>query len=425
MEMKIMTWKGFITKNLIVAGVACLMQLGLVGCDGTTSNPTGPSNIVPTPTATGTPDPNQTPLPTPTSSPAPTPLATGTPDPNQTPLPTPTATPTVTSSYNYGANTPYDPNIRTLQVDGTAYPIMMDYTGEIHWYKVRIPDNAETISVSLTAIPEKCDFDLAAFDSKIKEIGRSSHTGNTIERLVVSPVESLLYVQIYSYNGRGEALLTLKIEKTKDVSPGNTPSQLTYEQVLTTYYPRYPRGTASKFLERSVESLATEEITCRASDTLLSGKLIIGNYAHVGRELLESVDYVDGWAVAVFNGPVSLLDKLKVIIRVTIFAPELGLQVQAPPEMQIEGHDYLLSDTGGNVYYLAQAYGDLWRNSSGDIRISSGVVGDAGVLFSNRIFTQQVDVQWSWTTSNGTTCSGKATGKQIIDFEMNRLLFFR
>ena len=67
------------------------------------------------------------------------------------------------------------------------------------------------------------------------------------------------------------------------------------------------------------------------------------------------------------------------------------------------------------MYYIAQSYGDFWANSSNDIRISSGVVGDLGDLVSDNIITQQVEVQWNWTRSDGTSCSGRTKGKQIVD----------
>jgi len=408
---KIVTCKGTIAGKLsciaIFIGLLLLVNIGIFGCKGTTINPTDPSTI--------------TPLPDPTESPDPTPIATETPAGEETPTP-------ASGSYDAYAETPDDPNIETLEVDDEPYIITMDYTADIDWYKIQIPEDTNTLSISLADIPEECDFDIVAYDSDLTELenGRSAQSGNTSEHLLLSPVDSLIYLQIYSYNGRGEAVLTLTTEGTDEgTDEGDEIIQLTYEEVLSTYYPLYPRGTSFGLLEHSVETIEADQITCQTLDDTLFGELTIGNYAHVERELLESTDYIDGWAVVVFNGPVDVLDGLKITIRVTIFAPELDLEVEVPSEMEIEGYDYLVSETGNNVYYISRSYGDFWTNSSNDIRISSGVVGDLGDLVSDNIFTQQVEVHWSLTNSDGTSCSGRTKGKQIVDFEITKRFFSR
>lgn len=409
------TYRESITRKFsyfaVFMGFLLLVSLGMLGCKGTTISPTAPSTT--------------TPLPDPAD---PTPVPTATPVAQETP--------TAASSYDAYAETPDDPTIKTLEVDDSPFIITMDYTQDIDWYKIQVTEGTKTLHISLTNIPEGCDFDIFAYNTNLMELenGRSAQSGNASERLVLSPQEQLIYLKIYSYSGRGKALLTLSAKRTNegtdegtdegDETEGNTITQLTYEEVLATYYPLYPRGTSFGLLEHSVETIETEQITCRTLNDTLSGKLTIGNYAHVERKLLESTDYIDGWALVVFNGPVSVLDKLIITIRITIFAPELNLEIEVPSEMEIEGYDYLVSETGNNVYYIARAYGDFWTNSNNDIRISSGVVGNLGNLVTDNIVTQQVEVKWNWTHSDGTTCSGRTRGKQIVDFEIANRAFY-
>jgi hypothetical protein len=384
---------------ILLVGCWSLLGIGGVGCKSQSSNPTAPDpvddeplEVTPTPTASPTPEREITP----------TPAKEGEGD-------------------GYG-ETPDDPDLETLEVGGSPYIIMMDYTGDIDWYKVRVPIHAETLEITLSDIPEKSDYDLIAYDASLIEMedGRSAQSGNVTETLSLSPSDSMIYLQVYSYTGRGEALLSLTIADEEDESEEEpeVTAQLTFEEVLSTYYPLYPRGNTSGLLERSVETQAVGAITCQTPDTTLSGELTIGNYSHVERELLESVDYVDGWAVVVFNGSPELLETLNLTIRVSVFAPELDLTVEAPPEMDIEGDDYLVSDTRNDVYYLAQTYGDFFGNTMGDLRISSGVVGDIGDLFTNNVFTQEVEVEWEIVPDSGMTCSGRARGEKIVDFEI-------
>jgi hypothetical protein len=403
----------------IFIGFLLLVNIGVFGCKGTTINPTDPSTVTPVPASA-----EPTPVPTPTETPV------------------QQETPTPTSDGDAYAETPDDPTVETLEVDDSPFIITMDYTQDIDWYKIQIPEGTETLYISLTDIPEECDFDIAAYvyDTELAELenGRSAQSSNTSEHLWLSPREQLIYLKIYSYSGSGEALLTLSTRETgegpdegpdegSDEGPDEgdeTILQLTYEEILSTYYPLYPRGTSFGLLEHSVEAIETKQITCQTLGDTLSGELTIGNYAHIERELLESTDYIDGWALVVFNGPVSVLDELTITIRVTIFAPELDLEVEVPSEMEIDGYDYLVSETGNDVYYVAQSYGDFWANSRNDIRISSEVVGDLGDLVSDNIITQQVEVQWNWTHSDGTSCSGRTRGKQIVDFEIAERAFY-
>jgi len=370
-------------------------MFGVFGCEGVTEIPTAPSSD------DGLPRPSPTPI----------------------LLPTPGVTPTsVTGGYDNYGETPNDPGLLTLDADARPYIVTMNYTGDIDWYEIRVPTTAKTVYITLTDIPSKSDYDMVAYDANLRELenGRSAHSGSVSEELTVKPTGSMIYLQIYSYSGRGDATLTITTQSTQNL-------QLSYENILTTYYPLYPRGTSFGLLERSVETLTLERITCGpvtigTSSSSSFGELSIGNYAHVKRDLLKAVDYVDGWAVVVFNGPVSVLDELAVTMRVTIFAPRLNLTVEAPSTMLIRGDDYLVSKTQQNVYYLSQTYGDFGRDTTNDLRISSGVVGDLGDLFSSNIFTQQVEVEWEFTRSDGTRCSGDALGEEILDFDIGNAI---
>ncbi len=75
------------------------------------------------------------------------------------------------------------------------------------------------------------------------------------------------------------------------------------------------------------------------------------------------------------------------------------------------------------MYYISQSYGDFLGNSSNDIQVFSGVVGNLGDLFADEIFTQQVEVEWRFEDENGSSCSGQATGKPIIDFEIRKYFY--
>jgi hypothetical protein len=258
----------------VFVGVLFLIGLGIFGCKGTTISPTGPSSVGPLP--------------------SPSPTATATPDSGTT------TSPTSEGYDNYG-ETPNDPNIETLDPDGNPYTVTMDYTGDIDWYKIRIPTNTQTLKIALTNIPPKSDFDIVAYDADLKELpnGRSAQSGNTSEKLSLSSPDSLIYLQIYSYSGRGDAVLTLTTEETAQ----NNIIQLTYEDVLSTYYPLYPRGTSSGLLVRSVESIKLEQITCQTSSGVLSGDLTIGKTCITSRNRMATFGEIP---VMTFESPVGL-----------------------------------------------------------------------------------------------------------------------
>jgi hypothetical protein len=303
----------------------------------------------------------------------------------------------------------------------------MDCTGDIDWYKLELSSLPVSLEIVLTDIPTKSDFDIIVYDSRLNELenGRSAQSGNIDETLLLTEKKAtLLYLKIYSYSGRGQATLTITSSELED-EPGDGPDdpdfeQFTYEEVLSEELPFYPRGSSVGLLEQSTETLRTEEISCQVGDTELTGELSIGHYAHVERELIESIDYIDGWALVVFNGSQELLNMLTVTIRVTIFAPRLDLEITIPSDMDIQGNDYLVSKSREDVYYISQSYGDFLGNTSNDIQVFSGVVGDLGDLFADEIFTQQVEVEWRFEDENGPGCSGQATGKPIVDFEMRK-----
>jgi hypothetical protein len=270
------------------------------------------------------------------------------------------------------------------------------------------------------------------YDSELNELGRSTQSGNVDESLVLVVEDSLLYVQIYSFSGIGEALFMLATDENTSGKDSEEPTQetpdeepqapdeelrqLTYEELLATEFSLYPRGNHVGLLERSVETLVVQPIFCQLPNSEVSGEITIGNYAHVERDLLEAIDYVDGWALAVFNGSQELFDLLTITIEVTVFAPELDLDVTVPPDMEIRGNNYFTTSSGNRVYYISQSYGDFLGNSSNDIQISSGVVGELGELFSNNIFTQNVEVEWQIDAPDGTSCSGRMNGRSIVDF---------
>ncbi len=374
-----------------------LLAVGIGGCKGTTINPTDPV-VEPTPES-------QTPTPVPTGTPT-APVGTVTPTP-------------VSPSYDGYADTPDDPTIKTLEVDKGPYRVTLDYTGDIDWYKIAVPKKTAVLSIELHDIPTQNDFDIVAYNQNLVEFknGRSTQAGSASEFIKIETPGELVYLQIYSYSGRGNASLTLtaEAEETPEID------QLTYTNILATEYPLYPRGTFSGLLERRVETKTVENVTCTGTLSSLSGTLTIGMYAHVERNILTLTDYIDGWAVAVFNGSIQNFDEMTVAIRVSINAKDLELTVNVPPDMRVRGDQYLKSNTKDNVYYVAVTYGDLWANTANDIRLSSGIVGDLGTLLSNKIFTQAVTTNWSVKLPDGTRCSGSAEGTSIEDFEGARL----
>ncbi len=391
-----------------------LLAVGIGGCKGTTINPTEPvvdptpNPDIPTPVPSGTPT-------VPAGDATPTPIPPGTPT-----APADEATPTpVSPSYDGYADTPDDPTIKTLEAAEASYEVTLEYTGDIDWYKIAVPEDAATLSIELFDIPTQSDFDIVAYDETLTELinGRSTQAGNVSELIEIDEPGELVYLQIYSYSGRGNAKLsiTATTEETPDIE------HLTYENVLSTEYSLYPRGSFSGLLERHVETETVENVTCQGVLSSLEGTLTIGTYAHVERNILTLTDYIDGWALAVFNGTVQNFDEMMISIRVSIASEELGLTVNAPPDMRVQGGQYLKSNTKDDVYYVVVTYGDLWANTTNDIRMSSGVVGDLGTLLSNEIFAQEVTTDWSVRLPDGTRCSGEAEGSPIEDFETSKL----
>lgn len=365
----------------------------LTGCKGTTVSPTEPGDDP-------TPEPG-TPVPTATVTPT---------------VPEGEATPTPSSpSYDGYADTPDDPAIKTLEPGDEEYEVTLEYTGDIDWYKIAVPANTETLTIALEDIPSESDFDIVAYDENIVEIpnGRSTQAGNESERIELENPGELVYLQIYAYSGRGTAILSL----TAKGSVIAEIDQLSFEDVLRVTYPLYPRGTSSSLLERAVEEKTVDTITCKGTRSTLTGMLTIGTFAHVERNILTLTDYVDGWALAVFNGSMQHLDEMRITMTVSIASEELGLVVKIPPDMRDRGDQYTKSNTKNDVYHVAVTYGDLWGSNSKDIRISSGVVGDLGTLLSNRFFQQEVTTDWEVVLPDGTRCSGRAEGAPIQDFE--------
>ncbi len=381
--------------------------LGLSGCQETTNNPTSPIVGPSSPT------------------PSPTPIEPDNPKEEM-------------SSSNAGgcdnyADHPDDPSIKVLKVDGSPVTVTMECAGDVDWYKIELVHVPVKLDILLHDIPDGRDFDLILYDSQRYELenGRSAQSGSYDEKLSLSVDDATLYLQIYSFSGRGEAELTVTAEGMVGRGSGDGTSddggegdQLTYEGVLSTHFWSYPRGNLSDVLERSVETVVERSLFCRLSDSDISGTLTIGNYAHVERDLLEAVDYIDGWALVVFNGSKSLLDTLKLTIRVTI-VDESGLEVQvsAPIEMDIQGDEYFVSGEGDNVYYFSQTYGDLFGKSRRDLQIFSGVVGESGEQTSRSIFEQQIEIEWQVEDNDGRVCSGQEVGKRIADFKLGNFLF--
>ena len=380
-----------------------LFILTLAGCDGTTNQPTTPTDGKATPTPTA--------------------------DKDDTPA-------SVETSCDHFADTITATDIETLYADGIPVVINMECASDIDWYKIEFPSSPVELEVSLLDLPQKGDFDIVLYDADEEAIvdGRSALSGNADEKFTVVLEGVEAYLQIYAYTGAGQATL---IVKANDVAPDAEPTpdedepeatptpaieQLTYEEVLADEFPFYPRGTISDVLEKSVETVITKPITCQLLNSELSGEFKIGNFAHVERDLLRATDYIDGWGLVVFNGSKELLDLLELTIRVSIFAPELELEIEIPPNLEMNGNEYLTTKTESRTYYLAHSYGDLFGNSAGDIRVSSGVVGNLGDLFTKNIFAQQIEIEWQYEDADGTSCSGNLTCKQVLDFESARLL---
>ena len=384
-----------------------LMAVSIGGCKGTTISPTEP--IV-------EPTPDPIPLETPTVPPGEaTPVPTGTPT-----VPPDEATPTpVSPSYDGYADTPDDPTIKTLEVTENFYEVTLDYTGDIDWYKIAVPEATAVLAIELSDIPTQSDFDIVAYDEALIELmnGRSTQAGSVSELIEIDEPGELVYLQIYSYSGRGNAMLSITAKTGETPDAGH----LAYEDVLLTEYPLYPRGSFSGLLERHVETETVEDVACQGVLSSLEGTLTIGMYAHVERNILTLTDYIDGWALAVFTGTAQNFDEMMISIRVSIASEELELTVNAPPDMRVQGSRYLKSNTKNDVYYVAVTYGDLWANTTNDIRMSSGMVGDLGTLLSNEMFTQEVTADWSVRLPDGTRCSGEAEGSPITDFEASKL----
>ena len=400
--------------------LVCLFIVSLLGCKGTSSvNPTSPELETPLPASSS---PNQE-----------------EPDKDQTPVQS-------DGECDGFGETADDPNLTILEADAQPFIVTMDCAGDVDWYNIQLTTTPITLELSLTSLPDDSDFDMILYDSELNELGRSTQSGNVDESLVLVVEDSFLYVHIYSFSGIGEALLMIAADentsgKESEEPPQEAPdeepeipdkepeipdkesetpdeelTQRSYEEVLATEFPIYPRGSYVGLLERSVETVVVQPIVCQLSNSEVSGEITIGNYAHVERDLLEAIDYVDGWALVVFNGSQELLDLLTITIEVTVFAPELDLDVTVPPDMEIQGNAYFTTSSGNSVYYISLSYGDFLGNSSNDIQISSGVVGELSDLFSNNIFTQQVEVEWQIEAADGTSCSGRMNGKSIIDF---------
>ena len=102
------------------------------------------------------------------------------------------------------------------------------------------------------------------------------------------------------------------------------------------------------------------------------------------------------------------------------------MQVHLPTGMEQVGKEsFMIDKEAQNVYYVAQSYGDLEADSSKDLRISSGIVGegdDAAAASDGALFKQTVDVSWEFMTNDGLTCSGYEEGKAIADFELGNFL---
>ncbi len=389
----------------------CCVLLACAGCKGTTISPTTPG--IDSPSLPSTDD-------LPESD-----------DPDkETPIPK-------NSSCDNYADSSNDRNLPLLEADGASIMISMECAGDVDWYKIELSETPVKLEITLTGMLSGSDFDLTLFNAQQRELdgGRSSESGSRDENISLIVEDAELYLQIYSFSGRGEAILTAVTGEVRDVehTPGREEfpeipeeepiEQLTYEQLLSSTFWFYPRGTNANVLERSVETVSEESISCRFLQSEMTGQLTIGNYAHVERDLLKSVDYIDGWALVVFNGSKGLLDMLNMTIRVSIQASGLDAEVIEPFEMEIQGDDYLVTGSEEGGYYVSRSYGDLTGKSNQDLQIFTGVIGEVGEGQANTIFEQQVEVEWQLEGSDGTSCSGEVAGDPIADFTLGNFLF--
>ncbi|MCP4395717.1 MAG: hypothetical protein GY801_00190 [bacterium] len=341
-----------------------------------------------------------------------------------------------------------DYDLPLLPTDGTPILVSMECAGDVDWYVIDLLESPVKLEILLSGIAEGDDFDLKLYDSQFVELedGRSSQSGSNDEMLSLIVDGSRLYLQVYAFNGRGEAALEViagqekelveeDVEEEPDAEPNTDPEsgdgsegeeelieQLSYEDLLNTTFWFYPRGDSSDLLERSNEKLVVQSIYCQLSDVGVWGELTIGNFAHVERDLLESVDYIDGWGLVVFKGSKSVLERLSITIRVSILGSGRDTEVELPIEMELDGSDYIASKRREGVYYLSSSYGDLSGKSDADLKVSSGVVGEFGEASSSAIFEQQVEVEWAIEDSQGILCSGQALGDSIRDFELGNYL---
>ena len=344
-----------------------------------------------------------------------------------------------------------DFDLPVLPTDGTPLAVSMECASDVDWYVIELQESPVKLEILLSGLDEDSDFDLKLYDAQFVELenGRSSQSGSSDEELSLMVDGSRLYLQVYAFSGRGEAELEALAGQVKELegedaddesaeapdaesetdwengeenSEEEVIEQLTDEELLNTTFWFYPRGNSSDLLERSNETRATHPIYCDLSGAGIWGELTIVNFAHVERDLLESVDYIDGWALVVFNGSKSMLEQLEITIRVKILASELDAEVEIPVEMMLNGDEYIASKRRKGVYYLSQSYGDLSAKSDGDLKVSSGVVGELGEESSSAIFEQQVDVEWLIEDSEGGICSDQASGYSIADFELGNYL---
>ncbi|PID60404.1 hypothetical protein CSB45_00320 [candidate division KSB3 bacterium] len=413
--------KRALTKNLglQVLAAGLLMILTLYACTNSKSNPAQPA-VIPT----ATPGPLHD-------------VPENHPDKELTPSAT-------EGSCDHFADDRDDPELPELPVDGTPLTVSMDCTGDVDWYVITLPTRPVRLTILLSGIDEGDDFDLNLHDAQFVELegGRSTQAGSSDEELSLVVDGSLLYLQVYAFSGRGKARLEAHAAQTDSddnsdksgqdahagdqdaASEGSLIEQLSAEDLLKSTFWFYPRGNSYDLLERSTETRMVHSIDCTLSDSAISGDLTLVNFAHVERDLLESVDYIDGWALIVFNGSKSVLEELQLRIRVKISSDELDIEVVPPVEMTFDGSEYIVSKRGQGGYYVSQSYGDLASKSERDLRVSSGVIGDLGQTDSSAIFEQQVDVDWFIGENEGKSlsCSGHLSGKAITDFDLSTYL---
>ena len=333
-----------------------------------------------------------------------------------------------------------DDDLPILSIDGTPVTVSMECAGDVDWYLIELEDSPVQLEILLSDIDEGSDFDLKLYDAEFVQLedGRSAESGSNDEELSLEVDGSEFYLEVYAFSGRGDATLEATAEQqnedvddTEDDAEDSEDDdddeaeeeeevveQLTDEELLDTTFWFYPRGDSSDLLERSVETRVEESIYCSLSDASMWGELTIVNFAHVERDLLEYTDYIDGWALVVFNGSKSVLEQLEITIQVSILASELDVEVETPVEMTLHGDEYIISKSREGVYYLSQSYGDLSAKSDDDLKVSSGVIGE----MSSTIFEQNVEVEWLVEDNEGAICSGQASGDAIADFELANYL---